>query len=403
MEEDTMRHGCVIILLSVLGAVLTPACLEGPVDRDQVALKIPPCANRDVLGAVKLGKGGFALATLDYSGAGYEVLRFIECEPGGSIRDIQALNIKFDFDCKAFIHGGQLAVGWLDLTGRIWSVRKIDGRLRQEVLFDAPDQRSRLALEWWLFQAGGRQHLFILREGVAMEDRQVPDELKARQWLYHYDVVDGQPRFVGKTCVEEHLFLRSIDLKCALWRDCVYVWQTVWFPPPAPPPDRLPTEAEMEWLPPRTRTLRVAKWEDDGALKWRKAYTGSEGFLVAMDPSEVSRVLVQEQKVSLDPKHTICSVVDVEGGEIVALSGVHTISGRPLRIAGQPQGWMVSSYSSDRRLEIRQYDNAFGLLRKDVLPDREIQGFWALEGNDSVHVMVLEGSGIAVRNVSRPR
>ncbi len=243
--------------------------------------------------------------------------------------------------------------------------------------------------DFWFLTVGGRRRLLLMcrlyrgpggRETVEPVGRQY-------SWVYQYDLADGKPSLLGRTCVEEDL-IRSNDVMCASNGKKVLIWQVVF-----------EIDVAAQGMPDFT-TLRVADWANKGRLAWRQRYMGNSPLRYFVDPSHGEVCLVKEWKNPESASGILCCVrsgtTDVNPVPMHGQTGLHTIV--RFRYLAACKSFAVAQLD-DQGIEIRLLDDNLRAAASHRVAIKGVTDFALVGDSLKVYVVCLQRGSLLIRTL----
>ena len=291
---------------------------------------------------------------------------------------------------KPIEHGDKF-IPWKDGYGLAWSehgkgilVARIQDRAVRTETVIAVDPLEDPIGDFWFLTVGGKRRLLLRRPLYIKADGQ---EAVGRQydWVYQYDLGDGEPSLLGRTCVEDDR-IRSSELMCASDGKRVLIWQRVY-----------EKDAGAQGAP-DLETLRVADWADKSRLAWRQRYMGNDPLWPFVDPSHGEVCLVQEWKNPESASGILCCVrsgtTDVNPVPMHGQTGLHTIV--RFRYLAACKSFAVAQLD-DQGIDLRLLDDNLRAVASHRVAIKGVTDFALVGDSLKVYVVCLQRGSLLIR------
>jgi hypothetical protein len=263
--EVSMKQPRKLLCICILSTLAGLAMAEQSNERIP-ANKLPDNEKRTILGATIADDGQFVIVTREVEEKGTAeryVIRFLSCGPSGVIEHMSVFS-KDTVPTIAHDHpttgkGRNIALAYDDLDRNIYVIQLKGKEIQKEkiILDDYGDIGT-----GWVLYSGNQRKLFVHK--VVPWSRMIPHLEYA--WIYCYRLDNGKPILETKASIEKGTMSTS-TVKCVPAGDDVLIWQTF-------------SKGNSD-----IKTLRVAKWNKSGKLKWNNLYTGEIfGFTITTVP-----------------------------------------------------------------------------------------------------------------------
>lgn len=251
-----------LMICTVLCWIMTAFCayatLDGNDSSTAIAKTLPRDLSRRILGVIPSDNGLFLVTTSEEHAPPFETcLRVITCDPNGNVLDQSNLITEGYYiatnDPKIPLIG--IHASFPGESKGLWLAEYDKGKLQQKFFLKDKPEEELFSENCWLIEVGGKKKIFVLNY-ESKDDR-------PKHWLYCYAMENGSAKLEGKGFIGEgKIGTGDLSVECTLVGREFYVWVC---------------EEGDKWS---KGLLRVAKWQNNGELKWFECYKGKKGHLL---------------------------------------------------------------------------------------------------------------------------